>query len=265
MLGGIVSVQIGGALAKSVFHQVGATGAVALRLGTAALVMLVLLRLPRLRRDELALVGAYGLALAVMNATFYEALSRVPIGAAVTVEFLGPLGVAVAGSRRRRDGVAVALAAAGIGLLARAGGHIDPLGLVLAAVAGGCWAAYILISAEVGRRHSGSAPLAVALTIGAVLVLPFGLGNALHADTHSLLIGAAVGVLSSVIPYSLELQALRRLPSNVFGVLMSLEPAVAALAGLVVLGERLRGPQWVGIGCVIAACAAVTAARSPER
>lgn len=265
VLGGIVSVQIGGAIAKSLFSQVGAVGAVTLRLGAAALVMLALLRRPQLRREDLPLIGLYGLTLALMNATFYEALSRVPIGAAVTVEFLGPLGVAVAGSRRARDGVAVVLAGAGILLLARAGGHLDPLGLLLAAVAGACWAAYILISAQIGRRHEGTAPLAVAMTVGAVLVLPFGLRSALHADARTLLIGAGVGMLSSVIPYSLELQALRRLPASVFGVLMSLEPAVAALAGLVVLSEQLGAPQWAGIGCVIAACAAVTATRSPER
>ncbi len=265
VLGGIVSVQVGGALAKSLFDQVSAAGVTTLRLAAAAVVMLVLVRRIRLHRDELALLGLYGLSLAVMNGTFYQALSRVPIGAAVTVEFLGPLAVAVAGSRRRRDALAVVLAASGILLLARGGGHLDPLGLLLAAVAGACWGAYIVISAEVGRRHSGSAPLAVAMTVGAVLVLPFGLPSALHADAHTLLIGAGVGVLSSVIPYSLELQALRRLPANVFGVLMSLEPAVAALAGLVVLGERLHAPQWVGIGCVIAACAAVTATRSPDR
>jgi inner membrane transporter RhtA len=202
-----------------------------------------------------------------MNLIFYEALERAPLGAVVTVEFLGPLAVAVAGSRRRRDFGIVALAAGGIVLLARGGGSVSVTGLVLAALAGGCWAAYILISARVGARMSGTGPLAVAMVVAALASLPFGAASAAQAPGHALLQGLLVGVLSSTIPYALELEALRRLPARAFGVLMSLEPAVAALAGLALLGEHLAPRQWLGVGCVIAACALVTALgrRSPDR
>jgi inner membrane transporter RhtA len=255
-----VSVQVGAALAKHVIHDVGPAAATALRLGFAAAVLVVLWR-PRVPRFDLPLIALYGVTLGVMNLLFYEALARAPLGAVVTVEFLGPLGVAVAGSRRPRDVAVVALAGFGILLLARGGGTVSIAGLVLAALAGGCWAVYILVSAAVGRRHSGTAPLAIAMTVGALVSLPFGAGRAWHADGRSLLLAAGVALLSSVLPYTLELEALRHLPARIFGVLMSMEPAVAALAGLAILGERLTGRQWSGIGCVIVACASVTLAQ----
>jgi threonine/homoserine efflux transporter RhtA len=260
VVGAVVSVQIGGALAKHVIDDVGPGAATSLRLVFAAVVLLALWR-PRLRRSGLGLILLYGLTLVVMNLLFYEALARAPLGAVVTVEFLGPLGVAVAGSRRPRDIAVVALAGLGILLLARGGDHVSLLGLGLAALAGACWACYILVSAAVGREHPGASPLALAMAIAALVSIPFGAGRIGHADARSLVLGAAIGILSSVLPYSFELEALRRLPARAFGVMMSMEPAVAALAGLVILGEQLTGRQWAGVGCVIVACVAVTLGR----
>ena len=258
LVGSVISVQIGGALAKHVIDDVGSAGGATLRLVFAGLLLGGIYR-PRIPRKDLPLVLLYGVTLGVMNLLFYEALARTPLGVVVTVEFLGPLAVAVGGSRRRSDGAVVALAGVGIVLLARGGGSVNAWGLILSAMAGACWGGYILISSAVGRRHEGAAPLAAAMVIAMLVVLPFGAGSAIHADARSLWLGAAVALLSSVVPYSLELLALRRLPARVFGVLMSSEPAVAALAGLVILGQSLGGRQWIGVACVIVACAAVTA------
>ena len=260
MVGAVVSVQIGGALAKHVIDDVGPAGATSLRLLFAAIVLAALWR-PRFPRRGLALIVLFGVTLAAMNLLFYEALARAPLGAVVTVEFLGPLGVAVAGSRRPRDAGVVVLAGLGILLLARGGGSVSVVGLVLAALAGACWAGYILVSAAVGRVHADSTPLALAMAVAALISLPFGAGRAWHADTRSWLLGAAIAILSSVLPYTLELEALRRLPARTFGVLMSMEPAVAALAGLVILSETLTARQWGGVACVIVACIAVTLGR----
>jgi len=258
VVGAVVSVQIGGALAKHVIKDTGPAGATALRLFFAAALLGLLWR-PRISRAELPLVVLYGLTLGVMNLLFYEALARTPLGVAVTVEFLGPLAVAVAGSRRPRDFALVVLAAVGIVLLSRGGGAVNVWGLVLAAMAGSCWAGYILVSAAVGKRHSGAAPLVVAMFVAFLVSLPFGAATATRASAHSLLLAAAIGLMSSVLPYTLELEALRTLPARVFGILMSMEPAIAALAGLVILHEHLTGRQWLGVACVIAACAVVTA------
>lgn len=257
VVGAVVSVQIGAALAKHVISDVGPAATTSLRLLFAAVVLGALYR-PRFRTSELALLGLFGLTLAAMNLLFYEALARAPLGVVVTVEFLGPLAVAVAGSRRLRDLAVVALAALGVVLLARGGGSVSLLGLLLAALAGACWACYILTSAAVGRRHPGTAPLAVAMAIGALIAAPIGLPDAADATAHSWLLAVAVGLLSGVVPYAFELEALRRLPARTFGVLMSMEPAVAALAGLAILSETLTARQWGGIVSVIAACVAVT-------
>jgi inner membrane transporter RhtA len=256
----VVSVQIGGALAKHVIDDVGPAAAASLRLLFAAVVLLVIWR-PRIPRSGRLLILLYGITLGAMNLLFYEALARAPLGAVVTVEFLGPLAVAVGGSRRLRDIGVVALAAVGILLLAHGGGSVSGLGLLLAALAGACWAAYILVSAAVGRSHPGITPLALAMAVATLISLPFGAGRAWHADAHSLLLGAAIALLSSVLPYTFELEALRRLPPRIFGVLMSMEPAVAALAGLVILNETLTARQWGGVACVIVACIAVTLAQ----
>ena len=243
----IGSVQLGAAIAKGLFEELGPTGTVFLRVGFAALVLLILWR-PSLkgytRRDYLV-AGLFGLALAAMNMTLYLALDRIPLGVAVTLEFAGPLGVAVAGSRRLLDLVWAVLAAAGILLLAPLNiledTNLDPVGVALALLAGCFWASYILLSARTGSAFPGGTGLVIALCVGTVALIPVGIsgGGMALLDPGLLLTGFGVAMLSSAIPYSLEMEALRWLPARVFGVLMSLEPAVAALVGFVVLGERL--------------------------
>lgn len=269
ILAGIVSIQLGAALAKNLFGVVPPTAVVAVRLVTAAAVLVCVAR-PRLRghsRSDLALVVAFGVTLAVMNSSIYQAMSRIPLGVAVTVEFLGPLAVAVVGSRRPRDLVWVALAGGGVLMLARGGGGADAIGVGWALLAASAWAGYILLSAATGRRFPGSSGLAVAMCVGALLAAPVGVarGGALLLRPDLLALGAGVGLLSSALPYMLEMEALRRMPARVFSVLMSLEPAVAALVGLAVLGEVLRARQWLAIACVIAASigATRTARRTP--
>jgi inner membrane transporter RhtA len=203
-----------------------------------------------------------------MNTAIYAALDRIPLGIAVTIEFVGPLGVAIAGSRRALDALWVLLAAGGIGLLADrgGGGGLDGLGVLFALVAGLAWAAYILLSQRVGRSFAGATGLALAMAIGALVAAPLGIAQGGGALLHPGLFAAvaAVALASSVIPYSLEMEALRRLPARVFGILMSLEPAVAALAGLVVLGQALSARDWLAIALVIAASAGATARTRPE-
>jgi len=263
VLGAVASVQIGAAIAKGLFDDAGPAGTVLLRVGFAALALWLVWRprpLAHSRRD-LLLAAAFGITLAGMNLAFYEALDRIPLGVAVTLEFVGPLGVAVASTRRALDALWVALAAAGILLLADpGGGSVDAAGIVLALLAGVFWAAYILVNERVGRVFPGGGGLALAMAVAALLLLPGGVADAGEAllDPRILAIGAAVAMLSSAIPYSLELEALRRIPAGVFGVLMSLEPAVAALAGLAILGEVLAGREWAGIALVVAASAGAT-------
>ncbi len=261
MLAAVASVQFGAALAKTLFDDLGPGGTVFLRVLFAALVLLVLWR-PRVGgrpRRDLALAAAFGVSLAGMNLSFYGALDRIPLGVAVTFEFVGPLGVAVVGSRRALDLLWVLLAAAGILLLSDFGDFagLDAGGVGLALLAGGFWAAYILLSARIGRAFSGGSGLALAMVVASVLLVPVGVADGGDAllEPGLLALGAAVAMLSSAVPYSLELEALRRLPEPVFGVLMSLEPAVAALAGFVVLGQDLRARELVAILLVVAASA----------
>jgi len=257
VLAAVTSVQFGGAFAKTLFDEIGPGGTAFLRVLFAALILAALWR-PAVRglsRAEWQLAVAYGFALVAMNLTFYEALDRIPLGIAVTFEFVGPLGV---GSRRPLDLLWVALAATGILLLSDFGGaDLDGLGVALALLAGGFWAAYILLAARVGRTFEGAHGLAIGMCAGALMLLPFGIADAggelITGET--LAIGLAVAVLSSVIPYSLELEALRRMPAGVFGVLMSLEPAAAALAGFIVLDEGLATREVVAIALVVAASA----------
>jgi len=268
VLGAASSVQFGAALAATIFDDVGAGGASALRVGLGAVILLAIWR-PRVRgvpRADLWLAAQLGLTLGVMNYTFYEALDRVPLGIAVTIEFAGPLGVAVALSRRRLDLLWVTLAAAGIVLLARpGGGGVSAAGLVLILIAAACWAIYILLVARAGQRFTGGRGLALAMVVAALVPLGPGIADAgtKLLDPKFLGIGAAVAILSSVIPYSLEMQALRRMPRNVFGVLMSLEPALAALAGFIVLGQDLAAREIVAIGLVIVASIGATRAAPP--
>jgi inner membrane transporter RhtA len=258
VVGAIASVQLGSAIAAKLFAQVGPGGAVLLRLVSATIVLLALWR-PRLRgrtRRELLLAAMFGIVLAAMNLSFYQALDRIPLGIAVTIEFVGPLAVAVSGSRRLGDLVWVALAAVGILALTHGGGPgLNALGVAFALLAGCLWGSYILLNARVGQAFERGTGLALAMLVASVLALPAGVidGGTHLLEPRSLAIGAAVGMLSSAIPYSFELEALRRIAASVFGVLMSLEPAMAALAGFLILGQGLGGREVVGIALVVAA------------
>jgi inner membrane transporter RhtA len=263
----VTSLQFGAAFAVTLFDELGPAGAAFVRLAVAAAVLLAIWR-PRLRdrrRADLRVAAMFGIALGLMNWAIYSAMDRIPLGVAVTIEFAGPLGVAVIGSRRPLDLLWVVLAAAGIVLLADpGGGSLDAVGVAFALLAAAMWAAYILLSVRTGRLFPGGSGLAIAMAVGAVTILPMGVAQAGGAllEPRLLAAGAAVALASSVIPYSLELEALRRLPARVFGVLMSLEPAVAALAGLVVLGQALVLREWGAIALVVAAGAGATARSS---
>lgn len=268
VLGAVLSVQFGGALAATLLPLVGVTGSVTLRLLIAVVVMLALCR-PRLRgygRRDWATVVAFGLALAGMNTAFYASLTRLPIGVAVTIEFVGPLLLSAALSRRLRDGLAVLGAAVGVALISEVAtsplGDLDLLGILFALTAGACWAAYIVLSGATGARFPQLDGLALAMLVGTIAVAPFGFATAGAAmwQPEALLRGVGIAVLSSILPYSLELLALRSLSAGVFGILLSLEPAVAALAGLVVLHQRLDGLQLVGMAFVVLASLTVTRA-----
>jgi len=271
VLGGVASVQFGAAFAKTLFDNVGPAGTVFMRVVFAAVILVIAWR-PAIRGRSGAdwrLIVAFGFALVAMNLSYYEALNRIPLGIAVTFEFVGPLGVAIAGSRHALDIVWVVLAGAGILLLSDFGGaDLDGLGVAFALIAGCFWAAYILLSVRVGRAIPGGQGLALAMAAGAVMLAPIGVasGGSDLLSPEVLAVGLAVAVLSSAIPYNLELEALRRMPSNVFGVLMSLEPAAAALAGFVILGEDLVAREIVAIGLVVAASAgAARGASVPPR
>jgi inner membrane transporter RhtA len=291
VLTGIFSVQFGAGLAARLFTQIAPAAVTGLRLWTSAAVMVLVGARPlrnavvglvrrRAWRDA-AVAVAFGLTLAIMNFSIYQSFARIPLGISVTVEFLGPLGVAVASSRRVLDVLWVGLAGTGVALLARSGttpahgtaaapgaGHGDVLaGLAFALLAGLAWAAYIMLSRATGQRFSGSTGLAIAMVVAAIAITPVGVatGHGALLRPSILLTGLAIGLLSSIIPYSLELEALRRIPARVFGIWMSLEPAAAALVGLVILGQALALREWLAIGCVMAACAgAARGAREPQ-
>jgi inner membrane transporter RhtA len=260
VLAAVASVQFGAALAKSLFDQVGPGGTVLLRIVFSALILAAIWRpaVAGRSRADWRLIVPFGFTLAAMNLAIYLAIDRIPLGVAVTLEFVGPLGVAVATSRRPVDFLWVALAASGILLLSDFGAaDLDGLGVALALLAGCLWAAYILLSARIGRAMPGGQGLALALLVGSATLVPVGVvdaGTELLAP-GVLAVGLAVAILSSAIPYTLEMEALRRMPEGVFGVLMSLEPAMAALAGFVVLHEDLAGRELVAIVLVVAASA----------
>jgi inner membrane transporter RhtA len=260
----MVSLQGGAAIAKGLFPAVGASGTAALRVGFSALVLIAVWRPWRrsLSLREAGWIALYGAALGAMNLLFYLSLTRLPIGPAVAVEFTGPLALAIAGSRRLADFGWIALAVLGLFLLLPLGGAggLDPVGIALALAAGVAWALYILFGQRAGWIDGGQA-VALGMAVAALLVAPVGLAEAgadLFAPT-SLVLGFAVALLSSALPYSLEMVALRRLDRTTFGVLMSLEPAIAALLAFLLIGETLTPVQWLAIGLVIAASAGVTA------
>lgn len=257
----MISAQVGAALAKSLFQAISPAGVVFLRVGFAALILLVVWR-PRVRGytwREYRWVLLFGGVLAAMNLSFYQSLDHIPLAVAVTIEFVGPLAVALLGSRRLIDLLWVVLAGAGIVLFAPIGlfGGIalDPLGVGLALLAGVFWGCEILLSARVGQAFSGISGLALAMGVAALLLAPIGVlgAGAVLLDARVLLLGAGVAVLSSVLTYSLELEALRRLPSRVYGVLMSLEPGIAALVGMLLLHEQLGLRATIAVVLVIAA------------
>lgn len=261
--------QVGAAFAKSLFDEVGPPAVVLMRLAFGAVAVWLLYR-PRFRgrsAADLRLVLALGVVLACMNNTFYEALARIPLGVAVTIEFLGPLVVAVISSRRRSDLVWIALAGGGIALLADPGGHLDIAGVALAATAGVFWGVYIVVGTRMGRIWPGASGLAVAMAVGAVLSIPSGIESGRGDLLHPAVLGAGivVALACSAVPWSMEIEAMRRLPTHVFGVMMSFEPAVAALAGLVVLDERLSGRLVVSVALVcVASGGAALGARDPQ-
>jgi inner membrane transporter RhtA len=251
-----VSPQIGAAFAVTLFDELGPAGTAFLRLAFAAIVLWAIWR-PRLTGD-LRLAGAFGVSLGLMNLSFYNAIDRIPLGVAVTIGFAGPLLVAVLGSRRPLDVVWIALAAVGIVLLVDpGGGSVDPIGVGFAFAGAVCWMAYIYLSKRTGAAFPGGSGLALAMAVGALIVLPAGVIQAGGGRAEPDLLGAAlvVAFASSVLPYSLDLEALRRLPEAVFGVLMSLDPAVAALAGFVVLGQDLGVREVLAIAMVVVASA----------
>lgn len=259
----IVSVQGGAAIAKGLFPLLGAAGTTSLRIGLSALVLLVVVRpkLGQLRPAQWRAVVPYGLALGLMNFLFYCALARIPLGLAVTLEFVGPLGLALAGSRRWGDAVWALLAGTGIALIAPWQGQgVDLLGLVFALAAGGCWAVYIVLGQRTAAVLPGQQAVAIGMLFAALPVLPFGVasGSLLSLTPHLLLLGGLLALFSSVLPFSLEMQALRTLPTRTFSILMSLEPVAAAISGWLLLGERLLLGQWLAVGFIVVASVGAT-------
>ncbi|WP_425147718.1 EamA family transporter [Deinococcus sp.] len=264
-----VSIQGGAALAKTLFPAFGPPAVASLRVLLAAVILALIWRpqLAQVSRAGWRALLPYGVALGIMNLTYYLSLERIPLALAVTLEFVGPLGVALLASRRALDFVWAALAAAGLLCIVPwpgAAARLDPVGMILALTAGVCWGVYIWAGGRVAQVFAGPQGVALGMSIAALTVLPFGvvLGSQHHAWNHlslpAILTALGVAVLSSALPYSLEMAALRTLPARVFGILMSLEPAVAAVVGLIFLGEHLKALQWLAIACVMAASAGVT-------
>lgn len=256
----LLSVQFGAAIAKQLFSAVGPQGVVALRLGLGALMLGLWIRPWRstgLRRVQLRDLVAYGVVLGLMNGMIYRAIERIPLGIAVSVEVLGPLALAVWGARRWRDGLWVVLALLGLVLLplGQLGQPLSLVGLGYALAAAACWALYLLLGARVAE--GGTASVAVGMTVAASLAVPIGMIHAGGAMFEPRVLGVGLGValLSNAVPYALDMVAMRHLPSALLGVLMSASPAVSAVAGAWVLGESLSGVQWLGVGCITAACA----------
>jgi inner membrane transporter RhtA len=259
----IVSVQGGAAIAKGLFPVLGAAGTASMRIGLSALLLLVVVRprLGQLRADQWRAVVPYGLALGAMNFLFYCALARVPLGLAVTLEFVGPLALALSGSRRWFDVVWALLAGVGIALIAPWSGHgVDVLGMMFALAAGGCWAGYIVLGQRTSAVLPGTLAVAVGMLVGALLVVPFGLvsGQLAALTPHLALLGGLLALFSSVLPFTLEMQALKALPTRTFSILMSLEPAAAAVSGWLLLHERLTTGQWLAVVLIVIASAGAT-------
>jgi inner membrane transporter RhtA len=266
-LGAIASVQVGATVARHLFAFLGPAGTVFLRVAFGAGILLAIAR-PRWRRfdrQQWRAIVVFGLIIAGMNLCFYQAIARIPLGVAVTIEFIGPLGVAIAFSRRRLDFAWAAMAAAGVALLSFGGGNVTTLGLLFALGAAAGWASYIVLGQQVGRLVPGPDGLALALAVGGLALLPFGIAGAGNRllNAGNLATGLVVAILSSAVPFSLEFAALRRLSKQLFGILMSLEPAVGAAAGFLFLGQRLSLRDAIAIGLVMVASAGATRTASP--
>ena len=266
----MVSFQIGATFAKQLIPAIGAPGTTALRVGFSSLLLVVLQRPWRSvpSRSAWPVVLAYGVSLGAMNSVFYLALSRIPLGIAVAIEFVGPLAVAVFASRRRLDYLWVGLAAIGLSLLlpiTPSGAALDPIGVLYALAAGVGWALYIVFGQKAGQAQGPSAST-WGLMVAALLTVPVGVADAgaRLVDPSILPFGVAVAVFSSALPYTLEMIALRRLSTKVFGTLMSFEPAIAAIAGVVLLHERLSITQWTAIGAIILASVGAVAGEPPH-
>lgn len=259
----IISVQCGAAIAKTLFPAIGAAGTASIRIGVSALILLLAYR-PNLKEITLAqwkIVAPYGLSLGAMNLIFYLAIERIPIGLAVTLEFIGPLLVAIIGSRRLIDYCWVLLAAAGIVLIAPwSNDKIDPLGVLFALVAGGLWAAYIVLGGKISKIMKDGDAVTTGMLFAAILILPFGFyENGLANLTPKLFgMGIALALLSSAIPFTLEMKALGQLPPRTFSILMSLEPAAASICAFIFLQEKLNFYEIAAVVCVIAASAGST-------
>ncbi len=259
VLASIISLCVGSSYAKTLFSQIGPEGATALRVGFAALILIVVWRpwrLPLSLADARA-IGLYGVTLGAMNLCFYMAISRIPIGVAIAIEFIGPLALAIYSSRRAMDFVWIAFAVLGLAFLIpfKPGARsLDPLGVIYVFGAAICWALYIIFGQRAGKGHAGQVT-SLGMSIAALLVVPLGAmragGGLLNSSV--LLLGLLVALLSSAIPYSLEMYALRHLPKQTFGILLSLEPAVGAIAGWVILNEILSPSQCFAISCIIVA------------
>jgi inner membrane transporter RhtA len=254
----IISVQGGAAIAKGLFPFLGAGGTASVRIGFSALILVLAVQpnLKQMTSAQWRAVFPYGIVLGAMNLLFYCALARIPIGLAVTLEFIGPLCLALMGSRRALDLLWVVFAGTGIALIAPwSGDGIDLTGVVFALFAGVCWAIYILLSKRAGAKLPGQLAVTVGMLVAALAVLPFGIfeGNLPSMTPYILLLGVTLAIFSSVLPFSLEMQALRTMPPRTFSILMSLEPAVAALVGLLLLGEHLKLGQWLAVTCIIIA------------
>lgn len=266
VIGSALSLQFGAVFAYQLFPQLGSWGVTTLRLGVAALVLTLMVR-PKVGQwsaEQWKAVALFGGSMALMNGTFYAAIERIPIGLAVTIEFLGPLVLAAALSRRGIDFLWLGIALLGMGVLGyesiNNATDYDPLGVLFALIAGLGWALYVLAGAKVGQAVEGIGGLAVAMSFAAVFLLPLGAPGALKGvtDPHLLLLAIGTGLLASLIPYTLELMALRRLPRNTFSILLSLEPAVAAIAGFLLLGQVTGPVRWLAIALLIAASVGVT-------
>lgn len=268
VLGAIISIQVGSAVATDLFADVGAAGVVFIRATVSAILLWIMWRPGLVSKENRKVVLLFGVVLAGMNLCFYESIDRIPLGTAVTVEFIGPLSVALITSRRRLDWIWAGLAMLGIVLLTGGigGDDLDVVGILLAFLAGLFWGSYILLGKRIGEQQSGGKALVIPMAISAIIVAPLGIaeGGMDLLDPRVLAIGLFVGVVSSAIPFSLELEAMRRLPSSVFGVMMSLEPAAAATVGFILLGQGMKPTEVVAIMLVVAASAgALRSAKTP--